>query len=113
MKSHLLSIGNFVKAIDALKHGKVIIIESGVIQLDNKEHTDDERDIIGIPINDYWLEKLGFKKIKSNYWRYSGKIKVPIRFCDKEKAKLKGWYLFEGYKISYVHQLQNVINALS
>ena len=71
-----------------------------------------------IPLTEDWLLKAGFEKVQGkyavyNYYHISGLGEFPTYIDDDGKFRWFSTKLPNIYRIKYVHQLQNLIFALT
>lgn len=79
-----------------------------------------EKDIIGIPLTEEWLVKLGFEKCDSGFKEHWSNddfeieqhgVKFPLRVSGGESAPHLTQYF--AHQTTCVHQLQNLYNAVT
>ncbi|MDQ2719404.1 MAG: hypothetical protein M3Z26_06525 [Bacteroidota bacterium] len=114
MKSSDLRIGNFAAVCyeDIFIPDQVIILEPGVVHLSKRIYPDSDRDIVGVPLQEDWLRKFHF-----NYnsifdsWEFKD---ILIKKLPNESENC--WMLQSNsghLKISFVHELQNLLHVLA
>lgn len=133
MKASELRIGNYLFGID--DGYRETAMEVNCINGDQTYRLKHGNDSVGcyseirpIPLTEEWLEKLGFKKnhpeISECFWNWWNKEKdfsVDVEYVLTDNGIEKLYYAvlqnINGYRpykhIIYVHQLQNIIYALT
>ena len=114
MKANELRIGNYVKAPKGARYNNDVI-QFGIHEfLKIAECVYDIEDFEPIPLTEEWLLKFGLTRIECNQGEY-------YPYTDINIVKVDEYYRLEvgsdeyviGYKIKYVHQLQNLYFALT
>ena len=113
MKASDLRLGNIVGICyeTPLVPKQVIVLEPDAVQLSNRKYPDSDRDLVGIPLSEKWLSDLKFRYNSSfEHWSNLHVIIWKISEAGKEfwevESKAGSW------KISYVHELQNLLHVL-
>ena len=113
MKSTELKIGNIVKYNQEKYNVKCINIYSANIEKGPNEYTVPFTELEGIEITEDALFDLGFAKKYDLYILYICEICVDIIKSDSHDF----WYVSLNdsvdIKMKYIHQLQNIISALT
>jgi hypothetical protein len=113
MKSTELRIGNIVKYNQEKYNVKCINIYSANIEKDTNEYTVPFTELEGIEITEDALFDLGFSKRYDVYNLHIGEINIEV---SKSGIGNFWWVSLNDcadLKIKYIHQLQNIISALT
>ena len=114
MKASELHLGDFVGVCyeDTLIAGEIIVLEPDVVHISNRKYPDSDRDIIGVPLCDYWFRKLDFIYC-SIIKRWTFKDVVLYKNPNKNDDC---WILQSKtgqFRITFVHQLQSLLKIFS
>ena len=113
MKASDLRLGNIVGVCyeTPLVPEQVIVLEPAAVHLSNRKYPDSDRDLVGIPLSEKWLSDLKFRYNSAfEHWSNLHVIIWKISEAGKDfwevESKAGSW------KISYVHELQNLLHVL-